>query len=372
MRKVAIVFFLLLLLIFLDLSLAYLTTPESIKKDINVMILDHPYYNHGFVSNVSDDLHFGPQKVSYKINSIGLRDAYVRQVHPTSNKRRIAFVGDSFIEGVGCDYKSTLCGLLAARCDTVSLDILNAGVRLYSPKLSYLRIKYLIEYEHLKLDDVYCAIDKPCIPLELVYENYQPVEQPYSPSVLERFIKYYKLHSLLYITYKHKAMDIYLQRNNLDDENSMLYWASTDNKYNEETSFHFLEYRAKWCHQDYIRTAATQKVKLLALNNLKELQQLCAAHHIKFHIVAYPSKYDVFSAEKDPYFKASNDIFLSMLYSFTKENKLDFINLFPLFVTDDLSLNEKNASKYFIPGDVHWNEAGSQLVADSLYHHINL
>lgn len=55
---------------------------------------------------------------------------------------------------------------------------------------------------------------------------------------------------------------------------------------------------------------------------------------------------------------------------FCTQRQLPFINLHRVFFGDTTAQNHKNSIQYFISNDSHWNEAGHQLVADTLYNYL--
>ena len=55
----------------------------------------------------------------------------------------IAFIGDSFTEGVGVDYEDTFVGRIENKFD--NLKIANLGVVSYSPSIYFTKLRYLLE-----------------------------------------------------------------------------------------------------------------------------------------------------------------------------------------------------------------------------------
>ncbi len=45
---------------------------------------------------------------------------------------------------------------------------------------------------------------------------------------------------------------------------------------------------------------------------------------------------------------------------------MDFVNLFDTFIDNGLT-PDQTYLRYYISGDVHWNEAGHKVVADALF-----
>ena len=137
------------------------------------------YYHHDLKKSFKLTRHIGDRQFTHNTNSLGFIDASNRTVPLKSDKFRILFIGDSFAEGIGYPYDQTLVGLLAKQTDPSTVELLNAGVRSYSPKLYYLKTRYLIETLGLKFNYIYVLIDISDIQDEIAYENYVPGDLSY-------------------------------------------------------------------------------------------------------------------------------------------------------------------------------------------------
>ncbi len=115
----------------------------------------HPAYHHALVPNFNGYDLWGEEHYRFVTNSLGFRDARVREVPLVPSTRRIVLIGDSFTEGTGLPFEDSFAGRLYAagmrRADKV--ESLNAGVLSYSPSLYYRKIKSLLE-RGLKFDEV--------------------------------------------------------------------------------------------------------------------------------------------------------------------------------------------------------------------------
>ncbi len=115
----------------------------------------HPVYHHALVPNFDGADLWGEEHYRFVTNSLGFRDARVRDVPLKSSTRRILLIGGSFTEGTGLAFEETFAGRLQAagmaRSDKV--EFLNAGVLSYSPSLYYKKVKFLIE-RGLRFDEV--------------------------------------------------------------------------------------------------------------------------------------------------------------------------------------------------------------------------
>ncbi len=366
-KKILNYLFVLLVLVTVDITLGSLLSSKFLNSSFEFMSL-HPYYNHGFERNKTGVLHFGPLHPQYYTNSLGLKDRRQREVAIASDKRRILFLGDSYIEGVGYTYDSTFCGYLSALLDSERYEILNGGVRAYSPKLACLRLEYLLGSDHLRINDVYLALNSIDMFDDLIYQDFIPTPVNGPKDKMMSLKKTVIAHSLTFTVIAFCADQYYVRANNLGSDAAYLYWVKTDNKYNEETNYRFLDYRISWNCPGLITTPVSEKVIGLCKNDLTRMRKLCSDNGIRFHIIIYPIMGETMPLAQ---FKTNNDLFVSLIRNYCAANKTDMIDLDPLFLSDDAGINKKYIQNYCIDGDSHWNAKGHKRVADSLYCVIN-
>ncbi|MBI3032860.1 hypothetical protein HYY69_05260 [Candidatus Woesearchaeota archaeon] len=106
--------------------------------------------HHAFLPNSSGVFTTPEWNVSYKINSLGLRD-YEYELYEFDNQEkqrtRILMLGDSFIEGYGVELEQSVSKVLEKKLNKNQLskdkkyEVINAGVSSYSPILEYLYLK---------------------------------------------------------------------------------------------------------------------------------------------------------------------------------------------------------------------------------------
>ena len=360
-------FLVLLILVAVDILLGSLLSSSFLNSSFEFMSL-HPYYNHGFERNKGGVMHFGPLHPQYFTNSLALKDRQQRVVAMTSGKRRILFLGDSFVEGVGYPFDSTFCGYLSTSLDSGKYEILNGGVRAYCPKLASLRLEYLLHNDHLRINDVYLALSSMDMFDDLVYQNFIPTPVNGPKDQMMSLRKTIMSHSLTFTILAFCAGQHYMKANNLGDDAAYLYWVKTDNKYNEETNFHFLDYRIAWNCPKLITTPVSEKIINLCKGDLAKIQKLCDDNGIKFHMVIYPIMGQTIPLQQ---VLTNNGLFVNLVEDYCKLHKIDMIDLDPLFLSDNAVINNQNIQNYCIEGDSHWNAKGHKRVADSLYCVIN-
>jgi hypothetical protein len=134
----------------------------------------HDVYHHGLKPNRNTLGKWGRRRYYHMVtNSLGFRDGQVREVELANDRHRILMMGDSFVEGLGVDWRDTFVGMMEKALDPSKTELLNAGVVGYSPALYAKKTAYLIEEVGLDVNEVYVFIDNSDIPNELVYESWE-------------------------------------------------------------------------------------------------------------------------------------------------------------------------------------------------------
>jgi hypothetical protein len=322
-----------------------------------------PYYHHDFLPNQNVETKWGDRKYRFFTNSLGFRDGMVRDVPLASKQKRIVLIGDSFIEGMGVPYESSVAGILGASLKSEATEVLNAAAVSYSPKLYFLKTRYLIEQKHLVFNELYVFIDISDAHDEIIYKYWEPGSGGALASGLRAFNAFSQKHSFFYGNFA--------ARRRLNRERAI------SNAFPAEGSAD-----ARFWVQDlkeYLRRAEPEKDRFLWPNKpsaldewgweglslcgryMTEVQKLCAQHGIRLTIVVYPSPYQLTNSNLE-------GIPVTFWRTFAEKHRIGFLNLFPEFIGSEPP--EIVYPKYFIKGDVHWNEAGNRRVAEAVLKHI--
>src|SRR6202035_1175968 len=97
--------------IFLALDSVYST---FLHDDGRSARIPHPVYHHGLAPNFDGYENWGDTRYRVFTNSLGFRDASVRDVPTRSSVHRVILMGDSFTEGLGVNFEDSYAGLLSA------------------------------------------------------------------------------------------------------------------------------------------------------------------------------------------------------------------------------------------------------------------
>ncbi len=357
------------LVLFLFVSIAILDLLAGlwfIPSGTNNFRCKHPYYHHGLKANRAATTSWnGTDYYSFYTNSLGFRDEKVRDVPLSTSKRRILLMGDSYVESVGVEYERSFPGILQSQFDTLDTEILNAAVVGYSPKLYFLKLKYLIEKTGLKFDELIVFIDISDIQNELLYKDFNPDERKINETVdgennfINRYPSYI-VYAFQKISQDRKRKEFYKKRGK-DAENPRtdLYYTFFDEFRDDELLqneyFHTIGnwYLDKALFDKWGREGLTlEKWYMLQIVNL------CKKHKIKMSVSVHPWPVQIKTGDW-------NSIQVQFWKKFATDNGLQFINFFSVLEKEATHTNV--IKKYYFNGDVHLNEEGHKLFARELF-----
>jgi len=337
--------FLIISIVILDIISATLFIPF----DYNSFRCPDPYFHHGLIPNQATKNKWGDKEFEIFTNVLGFKDHSCRIIPLQSNKKRIVFIGDSFTESVGMNWEDSFVGILAK--EIPDIELLNAGVVSYSPKLHYLKIKYLIENVSLQFDEVYVLVDNSDILDELTYRNFEPYDQNTIKKLGYKLRRYFFHHS--YIFY---SVINYINQNQRN-EITKSWNPFSGNSITDESALQdddFIGATLDWSYKKEKYERWGKEGLELAGENMDKLHELCGSNRVKMKVVIYPWPNLIQRGDL-------NNIQVQFWEIYCKEKNIEFINLYPAFIQNGKT--ETMVKKYFIPGDVHWNEKGNRYVA---------
>lgn len=324
----------------------------------------HPVYHHDLLPNTASTARWGNAQYPMFTNSLGFRDRSTRTISRESSKRRILLIGDSFTEGLGLPYEDTFAGILDARLEKFDIEVLNAAVVSYSPKLYYLKVRYLLEEHKLDFDDLFVFIDISDVQNELSYEQFEPLQFPLLAKLrfdLKKFLR--KTSFFFYVlTNASRGKEDSPFPGELRADGLFPCLAGIDDELIHDEDF--LRSLSLWTVDRTIYERFGKRGLLLAKDNMQRLVDLCKKHNISLTIAVYPWPEQIYRRDLE-------SIQVRFWRKFCLDNDIDFINLFPEFIKKEMDYRDV-VYRYFILGDEHWNAAGHRLVADRVFEHLDL
>ncbi|MCK4248785.1 MAG: hypothetical protein KAX15_03300, partial [Candidatus Omnitrophica bacterium] len=319
----------------------------------NSLRIPHNYYHHDLKPDKKALSFWGHIGIDLYTNSLGFKDSSNRKVSLETGKRRFLFMGDSFIEGRAVAYEKTVTGLLDKRLDNI--EILNAAVSSYSPKLYYLKTKYLIEKVKLSFSDLFVCIDISDIADELIYKDFVPGSISKTGLFIFNIKKYLKENSYLF----YSLSRIFKTKQFIEFDSGI--FPGLKEGYNLINDNDFFKQRAEWTLEEDIYNDWGKVGLKSATEQMTKLKDLCQENNINLHVVIYPWPNQIYARDLD-------SIQVKQWTHFCKTYNLGLINLFPDFINDIRA--EEIYQDYFIDGDVHWILAGHKYVSERVFFYL--
>ncbi|MBN1337973.1 MAG: SGNH/GDSL hydrolase family protein [Bacteroidales bacterium] len=330
-----------------------------IPGNYNTFRCSHPYYHHDFYPNREALTKWGKQEYIMYTNSLGFRDSAIREIPLSDDKKRILFLGDSFIEGLGVKWEESVAGILNQKMEAGKreTEILNAAAVSYSPLLYYLKTEYLIEKKGLVFDEVYVFIDISDIQDEIFYRDFKPEEPSAMKRCLSDFRKFISGHSFIYYSISKLTSPAQIDNAFYVEEmaNINVWFENIDGYLNRENPE---EGRFIWTLDEAVFNSWGKAGLKSAGGNIKKLHELCQGKGIPLSLAVYPAPHQIMAGDL-------NSKQVAYWEAFCNRYGIPFINFFPDFIADRDP--ETTYREYFIPGDTHWNRKGNKLIADRLF-----
>ncbi len=282
---------------------------------------------------------------SVSTNSLGFKDRAVREVPLTASRYRVLFMGDSFTQGIGCEYDKTFVGLIDSALAGNNIEVLNGGVVLYSPAIYFKKTEYLISHVGLRFDHLVVFLDISDIHDEARIYDIRDGRVVWiaggAPAVMAFLYEYTTIpRNILGLALRLKAK--------LTNEPNA-------DRTEEEKRLGINDYQSLWT----VDTSAYSAYGVVGLQKAKRHMSLLAGllqrHGIGMTLVVHPWPDQIVRHDLD-------SIQVKVWRDWAAEHSVHFINLFPDFIQPQQD-PKAVIRRYFIPGDIHWNEEGHRLVA---------
>lgn len=314
-------------------------------------------YHHGLGRNKSTIASWGDAKYVFKTNSLGFRDASVRNVPLKSDKKRILFIGDSFTEATALPYDRTFTGLLGKELAGENVEILNAGVVSYCSIIYWRKVKHLIETVGLEFDHVVVMLDISDIHDSTTYKldsDGNVVKRRF----LKRVYEFVEQNTIVfrtiaqYLNGRYQVLKYWNQKepDGEADKNS----AGVDAAALALNHHHALWTVNQPLFEAYGRQGLANESKYLSM-----LAKLLKSRNIKMTLAIYPWPDQLWHNDR-------NSKHVVHWKTWAEQNGVSMINLFPAFFDANPKDPAKTIREHYIRGDVHWNQGGHRLVANAL------
>ena len=301
--------------------------------------------------------------LEYKTNNIGARDKQ-RSLKNTTNKKRVIFLGDSFIEGIMVNTTNRCSDILEKETKN---EHLNFGINGTSP------IDYYLIYKSLAKKFEHDAVIIGILPAN-DFEDYSdgdevglirfPIYRPYWKNTINGFdLKY----SLASVNQAYGSLAIYNKPKEIFHTKDSVYQSlSLGKKIKGEfiaNSYLFRligEMGNKKALEHFNQTSIFEnypkdKWEIFSYSLKKLIEEAKGKQVI---VLTIPTLKDVLLFQKN-----HKNTLSAQMERFCKENNVNYIDLLPYFNAF------KNPHELYVECDGHWNEKGEKLAAEILLKH---
>ena len=364
--KLVLILMIVLFFVLIDLLLGHFLIPHS----YNDFRIKDTRIHHALKPGVSTLASWGPIVYSFKTNNLGFRDLSIRDVPLQSDKKRILILGDSHSEGVGIDYSDTYAGKLQKLGEASGVEVLNASAVSYSPKIHYLKGKYLLNQKGLSVDEVWIVIDISDLQNEIAYRDFESRKPTLWDDLRQSAGSFLRSHSYTGFTAHQMLENLEIEKfskavSGMQDEidrqpyeNAVELYKDFFSSFGDEDllrdpSFHGV---GKWIYDESLRELANQGLDL-GFENISKLNAICQQKDIKVRLSVHPWQLQVMKGD-------TSDYYVEQWRDFCEQENIDFLNLYPLFINKENPLHVIETC--YIEGDNHWSEQGHKRVAKYL------
>jgi lysophospholipase L1-like esterase len=310
---------------------------------------------------------WGRNRYRIYTNSLGFKDAAVRNVPLASDAWRVVLLGDSVTEGLGYAYEDTFAGILQTSLASRGIDVLNAAVSSYSPVIYYRKMKYLIEEVKLRVNEVIVFMDISDIQdeaqLYTLSEDGRVIDQPlqskkslnerglFLPPLtridkLKRLLGEHSLSAAVIYVFKERFLTAKAQQRVQNAAGPLGPWSSV-----------LKNDRGNWTHDARVFAVYGERGLERAARSMDLLRDLLHKHDVALTVVVYPWPNQIAAGDRD-----SKQVQYWRTWAAAQGS--GFVDLFGEFI--DGSDPAITIRKYYIEADAHFNAAGHQRVAAAM------
>jgi hypothetical protein len=312
------------------------------KKDLGLRVKD-PVVHHGLKPLVSGRERWGRWDATYHTNDLGMRDASPRRVPLVSGGRRILFIGDSFTEGIGIDWPETFVGRVAAALAPRGIEVLNAGCASYCPAIYDRRVRQLLD-RGLRVDEIVVYVDVGDVLDEVVYKH------DAAGNVVGRETRRIR-EERANRAYEGSIEALWPLQRFLEQRTIV---AAALYRLALRPRSHGYRRGAAWTFDPALDEAFAREGLTLAFEHMDSLHGALRARGVALTVGVYPWPDQILARDLDSRHRAT-------WRNWARERGAGFVDHFPQFV--DARDPRQVVRRFFIPGDIHWNAEGHEVMA---------
>jgi len=312
----------------------------------------HPIYHHGLKKNYNTSTAgWGKKKFSFCSDNYGFRNKC--NLKYNSKNFDIGIIGDSFTVGFGLSYDEMFSTIISKKLK--NKKIANLASSSYAPSIHFARINYLLN-NGFRFNEIIVFIDLSDLHDDTI--KYELVENKVlSKSNDDWFLENYSFFEkfMHFLSRKFKVTNYlvlstneFLIKKGIKDK-SISHWVL----YNPRSSWTY-NYEKKWYLDKNLEDVINHSV-----SNMEKLYQLLQKNNIPLSVAVYPWPSTL-------YFDVENNLQLQIWKNFCVTKCKTFFNIMHPFFEIKKEIGFKDLYfKYYIDGDIHLNENGNQILAES-------
>jgi len=350
-------FFFMLFFIFfiLDLLVGNYVYKKILRKnyfdvDLN-MGEQHPVYNHGLKKNYNtNSAGWGKKRFSFCTDNYGFRNKC--NFNENSKNFDIGVIGDSFIIGFGLSYEELFTTRISKKLK--NKKIANLAASSYAPSIYYSKIKYLLDKD-FKFNEIIVFVDLSDLHDDIT--RYQLKEnrvlsknnnwEPQNSNNLDKLIQFlsrkFKVTNYLIL-----AINEFLINNGIKNK-SIPRWVLN----NPRSSWTY-NYEKKWYEEKSLEDVINNSI-----SHMEKLYKLLKKNNISLSVAVYPYPSTLLHDKE-------NNLQVQIWENFCLKKCKFFYNFMHPFFEIKKKIGFKNLYfKYYIDGDIHFNENGNEILAES-------
>ena len=371
--------------IIIDLLLSQLFLLKFLENDLikaNKDSFENRVFNKNYNYTFKKQAQFTSQYDGniYQIftNDLGFRDDSTQPLD--RDKEYSILIGDSFIEGVGLDYKDTIVGILNKNLANNKFKFLNAGVASYSSYIYFKKIEDIIKNNSdLKVKKVIVFLDKSDVSDDERYLN----KPAFFKNTKGKFINQRKEDFLgdlkelnfwrFYTKQTISGKIIKLGTDQIEDFLSNIKKRSFISKKLNKSFFEVTELEIKAIksinNKPHIRNwylgstweERTKKNIKFSVENLSNLKNFLEKKNIDLLVVLYPWSFEIDNKE-------IRKKYLEFIIPLFNENKINNLTVYDGFLKGNIY---ESIGKNYLYNDIHFNKNGNQVIVNELLRKIN-
>jgi hypothetical protein len=315
---------------------------QASKNDARI---SHPIYHHSLKEDFIGRDRFGP--VEYKLCTDGNGFKISCKKFPKTTKHfDIAFIGDSFTEGIGLSFEHSFVGQISK--ELKDKKIVNLAVASYSPAMYLSKVNFLLN-NGFTFNEVVVYIDLSDILDENSYflENNVVKEVNFVAGTNIFETRTFKQNLRKWFPLSYIGFDFLKQ----------FFWGESKESIRNRA---FEDPRANWTFNSTIQSNNSSEIEIgieRSLENMIKLSELLKKKKILLSVGVYPWPGQIF-------YDSTESKQVILWRNFCENRCKNFYNSFDSFLTlKKMQSPETIVRKYFIRRDVHFNREGSFIVA---------